>query len=1142
MSQLLPDHHARTQALDLSGSFIVQAPAGSGKTELLTLRYLKLLAICDEPEEVLAITFTRKAASEMRDRVINVLNWAQQCLQGTVIADDAIKKLRLEIAATVLQTNEEKAWRLLDNPGRMRIQTIDSFCFYLANQLPILSQVGGNPAVTENAEPVFREAAKSTLAQLESDTALAEAISTVLRHLDNDIATVEQQLVKLLYQRDQWASYIHAITSDDKETRRYLKLSLEELIAESLAEVRQMLAIEESRIVRLFNYAAVNRLEAGSLPDNVARLLSDVLPLQVLPAASHADLPLWHLLVSMFLTQKGEWLKGANKNHGFPPGAEKNERTELLERLQGNDELLLALNYIGLLPNPELDSKQWQFQVALCHVLQTLNIELLLAFRNFRVVDYTQSGAAALLALGDTDQPTDLAMALDNVIQHILVDEFQDTSQLQLELLKRLTAGWTPDDGRSLFLVGDAMQSCYGFRNANVGIYLGVLEQGLGDLTLTPLQLSSNFRSQRPVVEWVNEVFRTVFPASPNISRGAVPYSSADIIHQGTDSTGVSAEIIHYDSEDQQLAQLAEADSIANKVIQLRKDYPGDSIAILVRTRGQLDNLVPALRAVNLQWTATDIDRLASLPVIGDLCSLVRVILHPGDRLAWLALLRAPWCGLSSADLFAITHAQKDRDLWEAIQDFSTIDALSAVGKAMLPGFVDTMDFVLSMRFRESLRHCVEAAWTLLRGKYCCQNELEEQSVARFYELLDEQEVAGGLADYFRFEGILAEAFVPSPVDAELEGGLHLLTMHKAKGLEYDHVLLPGLNRKPRSDDKQLLIWHQRLNQHNEQRLFLAGVTETGSDDTPLYQLLRHEQKSKGLLESARLLYIAVTRARKSATLMGILGRDKKGEVKSPDSSSLLSRMWPELTAADRVTFTAIEEYLQQHTIAVGQSQLRLPRPTPIQRFSEPLQLSSEEIAILNRQLEAETEAPDEDDRVEDAELQSMMGTLLHACLEHYVQAPNQAEYLERINGQRDYWKLQLRHLELNDPQLNAALDFIEQSFRNTVQESSLTWVFDHNHKDSRCELPLSMINPTGYASNYVVDRSFIDAEGTRWIIDYKSGKPGKNCSIEAFIAEQRAHHSDQLARYASLFASMETRPSKKALLLTSIPCLVEVD
>ena len=184
MSQLLPDHDARTQALDLSGSFIVQAPAGSGKTELLTLRYLKLLAICDEPEEVLAITFTRKAASEMRDRVINVLNWAQQCLQGTVIADDAIKKLRLEIAATVLQTNEEKAWRLLDNPGRMRIQTIDSFCFYLANQLPILSQVGGNPAVTENAEPVFREAAKSTLAQLESDTALAEAISTVLRHLD----------------------------------------------------------------------------------------------------------------------------------------------------------------------------------------------------------------------------------------------------------------------------------------------------------------------------------------------------------------------------------------------------------------------------------------------------------------------------------------------------------------------------------------------------------------------------------------------------------------------------------------------------------------------------------------------------------------------------------------------------------------------------------------------------------------------------------------------------------------------------------------------------------------------------------------------------------------------------------------------
>ena len=141
MSKQLPDQHARDHALDIGNSFIVQAPAGSGKTELLTLRYLKLLAVSNEPEEVLAITFTRKAASEMRDRVINVLNWARQCLNGEERADDAIGQLRLSIASSVLEADSNLAWRLLDNPGRMRIQTIDSFCFYLANQLPILSQI-----------------------------------------------------------------------------------------------------------------------------------------------------------------------------------------------------------------------------------------------------------------------------------------------------------------------------------------------------------------------------------------------------------------------------------------------------------------------------------------------------------------------------------------------------------------------------------------------------------------------------------------------------------------------------------------------------------------------------------------------------------------------------------------------------------------------------------------------------------------------------------------------------------------------------------------------------------------------------------------------------------------------------------------
>ena len=155
-------------------------------------------------------------------------------------------------------------------------------------------------------------------------------------------------------------------------------------------------------------------------------------------------MPEWHFFINLLLSKldkkdraKSNWLKAANKNHGFPPGNKgdkehialckqyKERRLALVEEYASNPDILESLSYVRLLPDPELDARQWRFLTALCHVLHALNGELLLAFSRFRLVDYTQTGAAARLALGSPEQPTDLALALDNVIDHILVDEFQ---------------------------------------------------------------------------------------------------------------------------------------------------------------------------------------------------------------------------------------------------------------------------------------------------------------------------------------------------------------------------------------------------------------------------------------------------------------------------------------------------------------------------------------------------------------------------------------------------------------------------------------------------------------------------------------------------------------------------------------------
>ena len=123
--------------------------------------------------------------------------------------------------------------------------------------------------------------------------------------------------------------------------------------------------------------------------------------------------------------------------------------------------------------------------------------QLQVVFKERGSVDFSAISLAALTALGTDDAPTDLALYFDVKLRHILVDEFQDTSITQHNLLRKLTAGWETNDGRSLFVVGDPMQSIYRFRQAEVGLFLQSQLQGIGNIQLKPLQLTVNFRSEK---------------------------------------------------------------------------------------------------------------------------------------------------------------------------------------------------------------------------------------------------------------------------------------------------------------------------------------------------------------------------------------------------------------------------------------------------------------------------------------------------------------------------------------------------------------------------------------------------------------------------------------------------------------------
>ena len=196
---LLPvDEGDRARTLETSQSFLVQAPAGSGKTELLTRRLLKLLAEVDEPEQILAITFTLAATAEMRERVLNALRKASDTAETS---DEAVD---IKLARGALKNDERRGWNLLQQPERLNIQTIDAVCLAIAHETPLLSRLGGSLSPTDKPQPLYTLAARRTLARLGSEEPLSSALGALLQLRGTSLPDCQKLIAEMLDKRDQW--------------------------------------------------------------------------------------------------------------------------------------------------------------------------------------------------------------------------------------------------------------------------------------------------------------------------------------------------------------------------------------------------------------------------------------------------------------------------------------------------------------------------------------------------------------------------------------------------------------------------------------------------------------------------------------------------------------------------------------------------------------------------------------------------------------------------------------------------------------------------------------------------------------------------------------------------------------------------
>jgi ATP-dependent exoDNAse (exonuclease V) beta subunit len=1047
-----PDEQRRRTAIDPARSFAVQAPAGSGKTELLIQRVLRLLAIVERPEAIVAITFTRKAAAEMLERILDALRNASE---GTAVAQPH-ERLTRDLAAAVLERDRALEWNLLDHPGRLRVQTIDALCLSIAGEMPWLSRLGAMPRIEEDTRAQYEEAARRTVLLIGGEPRYREPLETLLRHLDNNAPRLQQLLADMLAKRDQWLPL--AVETDENERARIEG-------AMSRARVEAMEAAERA--------IPATAREAWLA---VQRFLN-------------ADTP---GMASVLLTEDG-WRKrgGLNKTCGFPPGsnAEKDLCSELIARLDATPGVLDALKLLRKMPPLHYTTQQWPIVRALLAALKMAAGQLRVVFHEEGAIDFCELGDAARRALGSPGNPSDLAFRLDSRIEHLLVDEFQDTSRVQVELLERLTTGWQPGDGRTLFLVGDPMQSIYRFRGAEVGLFLQSQRHGIGGLPVETLRLEANYRSVKSIVERVNDLFLKMFPKIDDISLGAIRYSAIEATQpdQGHDP-GV---VVHGFGEHEEQLE-------ADKVIELvRNAKSRGSVAILVRARTHLPWIVDALKKERIHFQAVEIDPLNERTTVQDLLALTRAMLHASDRISWLAILRAPWCGLTLADLEALVRGRTAQTIWDSLQN---IAALSEDGQRRAARLREALGDAFTEQGRWPLRRWVERAWIKLGGPACLEGDESALEDARdYFDLLEAEQTGSDVRDFDALSRRVTQLYAKSAPDPD--PWLHVMTIHKAKGLEFDTVIVPGLGSREKIDDAQLFLFHEWPSDNGEQRL-IAPIPAGEGEKDPLYKYLQEIEKRKNRLERVRQLYVAATRAKKRLHLLGSAKAGKDGEP-HPHKGSMLYDLWPALTEEERECFRRDAVQTQSAAGTATAAVLRrLPEDWTLPTLPSPVDW--EGAGPLPMELRDPTY-----EWVGDSLRHA--GTVVHALLQR---APGEDLQIPEPRLIRKA----LAHAGVTPAEIEDTARRVQQALQRMKTSPRGQWIL-RAHKDARSEYAITGV-VAGEVVRGTVDRTFIDEKGVRWIIDFKNSSH-EGGGLETFLDEEQRRYRDQLERYARLFAPL---------------------
>jgi len=1114
MSEKQPSDAAiRLQATDPRHSFLVQAPAGSGKTELLTDRILALLSTVKRPEDIIAITFTRKAAAEMHERVLEKLS---KGLSDTPPVAEHERR-SWAMARQALERDREFQWNILQYPARLAIRTIDSFCASLVRAMPWMSSMGGLPGIAEDARPHYLAAASATI-DLAGE---CPEVERLLTHMDLDVSATRDALADMLSQRDQWLPHLER-SEDHSALEENLLEAVEQDLTKLLAVMPERWA---AQLAPLAHFAAGNLLQTKAESPIVALLDWDGSPFE----ASVDELERWRGLAALLLTGDGLVRKAVNVGQGFPASAEgKAAKAQMLQWLNDHrptelavaelPEWLSRLHGTTTLPDYEFTPEQWEIIQAQMQCLKLAAGQLTLQFIQAGEVDFIEIARRADLALGHTDDPSELLLKLDASIQHLLIDEFQDTSLSQISLITKLTSGWQQGDGRSLFLVGDPMQSIYRFRKADVSLFIKVRDQGLAGLKLTCLQLTDNFRSQRKIVDWVNATFKPMFPEGDDPAVGAISYAASIAFKAETVIDAVQCHSFLPD-ETQKSGQ-----RVVELVRQALEDFNQPEhkhpVAILVRARAHLLDLTQLLQREGIACRAVELVPLHQRPYVVDLVQIARALTHPADRLAWLSVLRSPYCGLTLASLHALfgQNHQSVPDILRAALKPTDSDGLCRAQQTLEPaeflrlrGVASILLEALTQDDLQPFAARLESVWRALAGPALAESEADLQDAESVFELIERLAPYGALQIDELQERLQKLYASPDPHERAVE----IMTMHKCKGLQFETVILYGLQRGPAPDQAPLL----RFEQVGSKLLLGPIKARANKEQDPIAKYLAQREKRRGEFEIDRLLYVAATRAKQVLHFVADLSVSTKDlTVAQPTKGSLLERLW---SGWHRDSIAPVVAQPEEPSAAVPHHRGgALVRRLEVAALSPPSIVTRgavESPAVVPFAYNAAYVWP----AVKSYE--RVLGTLIHAWLDHLGQH-GIAHWSERaLQAQRKRIERQCIQAGVPAPEVSNAANEVLETLGAMLKHERGQMLL--SQLGARREWAL--LDDAGKVS--VLDLALQDERG--WlVVDYKTGRPLEGETTEAFGQRMLVRYAKQLQGYCERVTGFDGQAARAAL------------